>query len=60
MRRWLALSVLVALACATLPGCDTGNEPVRTAPGTDTRSVQEKETELLMQKSQQEYNKRVR
>jgi len=62
MSRWcrsLLLAMLV-LSCAIVPGCGGGTEPVRTAPGTDTRSAQEKETDAMLQKSQQDYNKKFR
>jgi hypothetical protein len=63
MRHWSLLLglALLAITAALGSGCGpAGNEPLRTAPGTDTRSPQEKETDALLQKSHQEYNKRYR
>jgi hypothetical protein len=55
---WLSLAGLAILGVLAI-GCGPGeNEPLRTAPGTDTRSPQEKETDALLQKSHQDYNKK--
>jgi hypothetical protein len=59
MKRLFPRLAALGLLCAVVLGCG-GNDPVRTAPGTDTRSAQEKETDALLQKSQQDYNKRFR
>jgi hypothetical protein len=59
MRRLLPLLAALGLLSAIVSGCG-GNDSLRTAPGTDTRSAQEKESDALLQKSQQEYNKRFR
>jgi hypothetical protein len=59
MRRLFPLLAALGLLSAIVSGCG-GNDPLRTAPGTDTRSAQEKESDALLQKSQQEYNKRFR
>jgi hypothetical protein len=61
MKRWFGLLGSMVVTGAFFLGCgNTGTEPLRTAPGTDTRSPQEKETDDLMQKSLKEYNKRAR
>jgi hypothetical protein len=58
--RTLAFAFLL-VTTALQSGCGpAGNEPLRTAPGTDTRSPQEKETDALLQKSHTEYNKRFK
>jgi hypothetical protein len=59
MKRFLCLLAALGLSLAIVPGCGN-NEPLRTAPGTDTRSAQEKETDALLLKSQQDYNKKHR
>jgi hypothetical protein len=60
MRRLLDLLALIVPTIALVAGCGGGNEPLRTAPGTDTRSPQEKETDALLQKSHEDYNKRFK
>lgn len=58
MRRAFVALASMGLTCGIFLGCGGGNEPIKTAPGTDTRTAQEKESEDLLQKSQQEYNKK--
>jgi len=50
----------MALVSGAMLGCGGGYGPDRIAPGTDTRSEQEKETDSLLQKSLQDYNKKAR
>ncbi len=47
-----------ALLSMVVLGCGSDDKPVTTAPGTDTRTEQEKETESLLEKSQKDYNKK--
>jgi hypothetical protein len=61
VRAWFGLGLFFSVSFLVATGCGpAGNEPLRTAPGTDTRSPQEKETDLMLQKSHQDYNKRFR
>lgn len=60
-RRIAVAAALAALISCGVLGCGSNSaEPLKTAPGTDTRSAEEKETDALLQKSQQEYNKGAR
>jgi hypothetical protein len=60
MRRLFGVLASTALASGLFLGCGNGGgtEPLKTAPGTDTRSPQEKETDELLQKSLKDYNKK--
>lgn len=60
MRHRFVLLASMALMTGFFQGCGTSNEPLTTAPGIDTRTEQDKEADSLLEKSQKEYNKKIR
>jgi hypothetical protein len=52
MRRWFVLLASIPLTMAIFQGCGgSDTEPLKVAPGTDTRTEQDKAAEAALEKS---------